>query len=283
MKTIQKSDFFKVLLSAILIEKSFNPRFNLTKLDELARSIATIGQKTPIEGFKVRGKDEFVLTAGHRRMAAIAIANKKYIGKEGYLQEPITQVNLIAGAKDEKTRLLTALLDGQTEKLTNAELIGGCTRLAEFMKPADIGQAIGRSQAQVYNFLAVAKAPQVIQDMVKDNLISVALVNQIQREAKGNEEKQIKMATDAVGNAQEDEPTPVSGGGATAPAKAPAKPAKKATAKNANTNKVSADVAKLQEALALSDETSVKGSLMKALINKLKSKASAEDIAKLLK
>jgi ParB/RepB/Spo0J family partition protein len=286
MKTIKKSDFFMVALGAILIEEGFNPRMELTKLDELAKSIATIGQKTPIEGFPVRGKDQFILTAGHRRMAAIAIANKKYIGKEGYLQEPITHVNVFKGAKDDKTRLLTALLDGQTEKLTNAELIGGCARLkAMGMSPKEIGQSIGKSQAQVYNLIAVANAPQAIQDLVRDNLISVALVNQIQREAKGNEEKQIEMAQEAVGNAQE-EPTaaPATGGGTKAPAKAPAKP-KKATAKNASTKKkVSADVAKLEAALALADENSAKGSLVKVLINKLKNKASTPaDIAKLLK
>lgn len=273
MKVIQKSDFFKVLVSAVTVEKGFNLRGEeLPKIDELAQSIATIGQKTPIEGVKVRGKDEFILTAGHRRLAAIKLANEKYIGTPGFLQEPITHVNLMAGSGDEKNRNLTMLLDGQVEKLTTAELAVGFKRLKdEFgMKPAEIGSAVGVSQAQVYNVLALFKAPELVQKLVADGLISVALVNEIQRTTKDADE-QIKLAQEAIENAnsetqdEQGEPKKV-----------------KATSANAKTSKVSADVAKLEKALLIAEST-VKASILKAVVEKLKQKASAEEIAELLK
>lgn len=267
MKTIQKSDFFKVLLSAIIVEKGFNVRTDLGNIDALAKSIATIGQQVPVIATKVRGKDEFVLTAGHRRMAAIHLANKKYGAN-------ITQVNVMTAKGDDKTRVLTMLLDGEgSKKLTTYELATGFVRLKEMgMKPKEIGDNVGVSQAQVYNILAISKAPQAIQDMVKAGDISVALVNEIQRTTKDADE-QIKLAQDAIADAQVDAPTTDG---------APKKK-KKATSSNAKTSKVSADVKKLEEALALADPTSAKAATLKAIVNKLKNKATAEDIAKLLK
>ncbi len=137
----------------------------------------------------------------------------------------------------------------------------------------EIGENVGVSQAQVYNIIAVSKAPQAIQEMVEAGDISVALVNEIQRTTKDADE-QVKLAQDAVANAQDEAPA--------TDGKKPAKK-KKATSSNAKTNKVSADVAKLEAAIELADPTSAKAATLKAIVNKLKSKASAEDIAKLLK
>jgi len=104
--------------------------------------------------------------------------------------------------------------------------------------------------------------------MVEAGDISIALVNEIQREAKGDEAKQIELAEEAVANAASESTDGKK---------------KKATSSNAKTSKVSADVAKLEAALALADATTAKAANLKAIVNKLKSKASAEDIAKLLK
>jgi hypothetical protein len=136
------------------------------------------------------------------------------------------------------------------------------------MKPLEIGESIGISQAQVYNILAVNKAPEAIQKMLEKGDISVALINEIQRTTKDAEE-QVSLALEAVAKASEE---------VTATGKK-----KVATAKNATTSKVSADVAKLEAAIALVDPTLAKVATLKAIINKLKAKASAEDISKLLK
>jgi len=263
MKTIQKSDFFKVLISAIVVENGFNVRKDMGDIDALAQSIAEIGQQNPIIATKVRGEEKFLLTAGHRRLAAIKLANEKYGAN-------ITHVNVMGASGDDKTRVLTMLLDGDgSKKLTASEMLTGFNRLKEEygMKPQEIGKAVGLSQAQVYNILAVSKAPEAIQKMVESGDISVALVNEIQRTTKDTDE-QVKLAEEAVANAKADTPDGKK---------------KKATSSNAKTSKVSADVAKLEAAIALADPTSAKAATLKAIVNKLKAKASAEDIAKLLK
>ena len=263
MKTIQKSDFFKVALSAIIVEEGFNVRLDMGDIDSLAQSMATIGQQVPIIATKVRGEDKFKLTAGHRRLAAIKLANEKYGAN-------ITQVNVMGASGDEKHRVLTMLLDGEgAKKLTPSEMASGFKRLKDEhgMKPQEIGKAIGLSQAQVYNILAINKAPEVIQKMVEEGEISVSLVNEIQRTTKDSEE-QIKLAKEAVENAK---------------LEAPEGKKKKATSSNAKTSKVSADVAKLEAAIAIADPTNAKTAILKAVVNKLKSKASPEEIAKLLK
>lgn len=262
MKTIQKSDFFKVAIAAIIVEDGFNVRKDMGDLDALAKSVASIGQQVPVIATKVRGEDKFTLTSGHRRLEAIKLANEKY-GAD------ITHVNVMGAKGDDKSRVLTMLLDGEgAKKLTTAELAAGFARLKEMgMKPKEIGESVGVSQAQVYNILAVGKAPDAIQKMVDAGDISVALVNEIQRETKDADE-QVKLAEDAVKNAKAD---------------APKGKKKKATSSNAKTKKSSSDVAKLEAAIELSDPTSAKVAQLKAIVNKLKSKASAEDIAKLLK
>jgi ParB/RepB/Spo0J family partition protein len=262
-KAIQKSDYFKVSLSALVVEEGFNVRKDMGDLDVLAKSIATIGQQVPVIATKVRGEDAFKLTAGHRRLAAIKLANEKYGAN-------ITQVIVMGASGDEKGRVLTMLLDGEgAKKLTTSELASGFARLKEMgMKPLEIGESIGISQAQVYNILAVNKAPEAIQKMLEKGDISVALINEIQRTTKDAEE-QVSLALEAVAKASEE---------VTATGKK-----KVATAKNATTSKVSADVAKLEAAIALVDPTLAKVATLKAIINKLKAKASAEDISKLLK
>lgn len=258
-KTIQKSDFFKVSLDAIVVEEGFNVREKLEDVDELAQSIAREGQLTPVIGFKVRGEEKFVLTAGHRRLAAIKLANEKYGAN-------ITHVNLMAGKSDDKNRVVIMLLDGDAAKsLSNEEMVKGIKRLIDAgMAKKDImtSLAIGKSQAQKYNLIKAAEAPAKIQEMIDKGVISVATVNKLQREAESDEQL-VALAEEAVANAEE-------------------KGEKKATGKNTKTAKVS-DVDKLEAALSLSGGENAKTALVKSIVNKLKAKASAEEIAKLLK
>lgn len=257
MKTIQKSDFFKVALAAIIVEENFNVREDLEGLDELAKSIATVGQQTPIEGYKVRGEDRYVLNKGHRRVAATHIANEKYIGKPGYLQNKITHLNLMAGSSDEKMRVIGMLLDGEASRpLTNREMVKGIKRLLDMdVDKKEIIQSLSltKSTAQAYNLIAAAKAPKAVQALIDQGLISVAKVNSLQRKAENNGELLIELVEDFVENGD--------------------KPKLKKTSV----------IEKLEAVLEGADKTSVKGAFLKALINKLKADASVEDIAKLLK
>lgn len=278
MKTEEKKrevrgrETFMIPISKIEIEKGFNPRKknNFGDIDELAQSIAKGGQEDPAELFKVRGEDRYILTRGHRRMMAIAIANEKYIGKDGYMTEKITELEAFKGSSDLKDRLIAAMRDsgGNIVKLTNAELIATFARLQDEVgvSPKELIGIVPMSTAQAYNVLAVLKAPKAIQKMVQDDLISIALVNQIIRKTK-DLDKQVELAEEAVGKAQ---------------VETPEGKVKKATAKHSSAKTLS-PIEVLEAALELADPTTAKAALVKSIVNKLKKKASAEDIAKLLK
>ncbi len=258
-KAVQKSDYYKVALDAIEVQEGFNVREKLEDIDVLAQSIAREGQITPVIGCKVRGEEKFVLTAGHRRFAAIKLANEKY-------GAGITHVNLMAGKSDEKNRVVTMLLDGDAAKsLSNEEMVKGIKRLIDAgMNKKDImsSLAIGKSQAQKYNLIKAAEAPEVIQEMIDKGVISLTTVNKLQREAQSDEEL-VALAEEAVADAKE-------------------KGEAKATGGNTRATKVS-DLDKLEEALSLVGKENAKTAIVKAVLNKLRGKASAEDIAKLLK
>jgi len=252
-KSIRKTDILKVLLAAIIVEEGFNVRESLGEedgsLDALAKQIAAQGQKQPLKG--VRKGDTVILTAGHRRLAAIHLANEKY-GAD------ITEALVITEKADDKARVFEMLIDGDGSKpLTNKEMVKGIERLIEMGVPQkEIVESLGmaKSQAQAYNLIAAAKAPKAVQQMLEDGLISVAKVNALQRQADSDEEL-IELAKQAA-----------------AAGKKP-KAAKK----------VSSDIATLEAALEIADPTTAKAALLKSIVNKLKAKASAEDIAKLLK
>ena len=90
--------------------------------------------------------------------------------------------------------------------------------------------------------------------MVEEGVISTAKVNEIQRATK-NEDEQVKLA----------------------------EAASKEGRKPKTERKVSSDIATLEAALEIADPTTAKAALLKSIVNKLKAKASPEEIAKLLK
>jgi len=253
-KSIRKTDIMLVLVSALIVEKNFNVRKEMGDIEALAKSIAKIGIQTPLVG--KRTGDQVIITAGHRRMLALSLANKKYIGKPGFLQEKIEYVKVLTTKGGEVDRTLVMLLDGEGAKLlTNSEMVQGIKRLLDGgMKPKDIIDSLGvsLSQAQKYNLVKAAKAPAAVQELMDKGKVSLATVNKLQREAK-DEAELIDLVNEAVASGAK------------------------------STKKVSADIQKLEDAVALADPTSAKAALVKAIVNKLKSKASAEDIAKLLK
>ena len=247
-KVIKKSDFLKVLISGIVVEEGFNVREDYGDIDALAQQIAAQGQKQPLKGKRV--KEQIILTAGHRRFEAIKLANEKYGAN-------IERVDVISEKSSDKARIFEMLIDGDGAKpLSNKEMVKGIKRLLDMgvaKKEIITSLGMGKSQAQNYNLVSAAQAPDLVQKMIDDELISIAKVNALQRKAE-NDEELVEMAQDFVDNK----------GKEVAP-------------------KVSADVAKLEKALALVDPTLAKAALVKVIINKLKSKSSAEDIAKLLK
>lgn len=252
-KAIKKTDILLVQLESIDIEEGFNVREDFGDIDSLAKQIAKQGQKQPLKG--VRNGNRITLTAGHRRLQAIKIANEKYGAK-------IERATVMTERADAKTRVLEMLIDGDGSKpLTNPEMIKGITRLLEMgvsRKEIIDSLGLGLSQAQKYNLVAAAEAPDVVKKMIEKGLISTAKVNDLQRKTSSDEEL-IEVAQEFVENKN-----------------------KEAGEKKVKKKSIS-DVEKLEMAIELSNSTNSKTAIIKAVVNKLKAGASPEVIAKLLK
>lgn len=253
-KAIKKTDMLKVRIDAIDVEDGFNVREDYGDIDGLAKQIAAQGQKQPLKG--VRNKERITLTAGHRRLRAIKLANEKY-GAE------ITHALVITEKADNKARVLEMLIDGDGSKpLTNSEMVKGITRLLEMGVPRKEivdSLGLGLSQAQKYNLVKAAEAPKAIQKMLEEGLISAAKVNALQREAKTDEEL-VEAAENFVAE----------------------KKVEKESGVKKKRKKSPSDVEKLEKALEIADSKSAKAAVLKAVVNKLKAGASPEEIAKLL-
>lgn len=251
-----KNDYIKVAVDNVIVEDGFNVRENLKEIDELAKSIIANGQINPGIGYKVRGTDKYVLTAGHRRFAAIKLANEKYGAN-------ITHMSIMAGSSDEKERVTAMLLDGDaSHNLTNAEMVKGISKLLALgvsKKEIIDSLAIGDSQAQKYNLVKAAEAPKAVQKMIENGEISVAKVNDLQRKTSTDDEL-VEAAQKFVENKKTEKEQP-----------------KQPRAKKQST------VELLEEAISLADPTSAKVANLKAIVRKLKSGATAQDIATLLK
>lgn len=268
--SVKRSDLFRIPLGQIEIEVGFNVREELKNIPELALSMHNLGQQTPAIVYKKRGTDTYVLTTGHRRFAAILEANEKHGSGIEYLEAKKT-------SSDAKQRLMTMLLDGEgsTQRLSNAEMMEGVARLIELGVPnKEIVDSLCASVSvpQAYNIINTAKAPQEIRDMISNGEISVALVNDIQRDTSSNEE-QVEVAKQAVENAK-------------------AQGKKKATGKNrkdakgVEKSKTNSTVQRLKDAIALAkengaNESSVQMAVAEALVQKLETRSSVEDIAKI--
>jgi ParB/RepB/Spo0J family partition protein len=246
---IKRIDFFRVPLSEIEVEEGFTVREDTGDLMPLAKSLAAMGQKVPMIGKRSKGK--FIVTAGHRRLAAAQLANEK-------LGANIEAMDFMVGEKDDDSRVLTMLLDGEGAKtLTNPEMVAGIARLlSNGMKKKAIVDSLvfGDSQAQKYNLVKAAEAPAEIAELLESGQISVAKVNALQRQANSDEEL-VELAQKAAADKKAGKKTP----------------------------KVNATIAKLEEAIGIAGKTQPKAAVLQAIVNRLKSGASAEDIAKMLK
>lgn len=240
----KRDDLKKVDPRNIEIEAGFNKRVDYGDIESLARSVVEVGVIEPIEGFKKRGEDKYVLTDGHRRHAAVMLALKYHAeGKKGFEDiSKIELIRLIPSSSNIKDRLYIMAITGEGKKpLTDLEKgkmydslieIG----LAEGKKRGEVIKEIcvklGVSQATVYNVLQLNSLPEEIRTAIGKGAISGSTVTTIIRDVK-DPEAQIKMVNEAIESAKED-------------AAKNGKATKKATAKNVKGMAAKTPIQKLQ-------------------------------------
>ena len=141
-------------------------RKEFTNLDELAATIITEGQQTPIIVDPINSDGLYVIQKGERRWRACKLADVKYIDVI-VSETPSSIADKVAGELIENI---------QRENLTPLEIATGlCVMAYEGgMKNIEIGNRIGKSEAFVSLHLSLMKLPEHILDLGKRSIVKSA-------------------------------------------------------------------------------------------------------------
>lgn len=162
MESAKESDIVQIPLSDIR-PNPYQPRksFDKEALDELATSIRNYGVFQPIIVKKsIKGYD---LVAGERRLRASKLAGLETIPA------------IVKDFSDEEMREIALLENLQRENLTSIELAWAYKGIIDSLhiRQEDLAAKIGKSRSHVTNTLGLLRLPDDVQDMVRDNKISM--------------------------------------------------------------------------------------------------------------
>ena len=162
MESANESDILQIPVGEIR-PNPYQPRktFDQQALDELATSIRNYGVFQPIIVKKsIKGYD---LIAGERRLRASKLAGLDTIPA------------IVKDFSDEQMREIALLENLQRENLTSIELAWAYKGIIDSLhiRQEDLAQKIGKSRSHVTNMLGLLRLPDDVQDMVRENKISM--------------------------------------------------------------------------------------------------------------
>ena len=162
METATEGDIKEIPLAEIR-PNPYQPRktFDQEALDELATSIKNYGVFQPIIVKKsIKGYD---LVAGERRLRASKLAGLETIPA------------IVKEFDDEAMREIALLENIQRENLSSIELAWAYKGIIDSLqiRQEDLAARIGKSRSHVTNILGLLRLPNDVQDIVRDNIISM--------------------------------------------------------------------------------------------------------------
>jgi len=162
------ADMYRLPLSVVTVDPTFNKRTDYGDMDELARQIAAVGQR--VYG-KVRLSDDgqsAVLIDGHRRLKAIQIANEKY----GAKIETFLCMAEEKGANEE-SRIVDMFMFGTGKPLTLLEQAEAIKCLQGYgWDIAKIAKTLGKTAPYISQLLTLNGSSHALREAVKKNTIS---------------------------------------------------------------------------------------------------------------
>ena len=162
MESAKESDILELPVSEIR-PNPYQPRksFDQEALDELATSIKNYGVFQPIIVKKsIKGYD---LIAGERRLRASKLAGLETIPA------------IIKDLSDDEMREIALLENLQRENLSSIELAWAYKGIIDSLhiRQEDLAAKIGKSRSHVTNTLGLLRLPDDVQDMVRDNKMTM--------------------------------------------------------------------------------------------------------------
>ncbi|UZW66942.1 nucleoid occlusion protein [Priestia flexa] len=186
VEKVLKDEVKQILVSSITPNR-YQPRtvFNQSKIEELALTIHTHGIIQPIVVRPV-GDNEYELIAGERRWRAVQSL--------GWERVPA----IIKDFNDTETASVALIENLQREELTAIEEALAYAKLLELhnLTQEALAQRLGKVQSTIANKLRLLKLPSLVQDAIKQKLIT-------ERHARAliplkNEEKQLQLLNDII-------------------------------------------------------------------------------------
>lgn len=181
-----RSDLLILGVKDLVEVNGFNVREDMGDIEGLAQSIAEVGIKVPLRGYKIKGgKDDgkYALVNGHRRYAAALLVVKKQPDLRIPLQpEP-------QGYTDEQ-RNLDLIVTNEGNKLSMMEEAVVVGRLiTDFnMERQHIASKIGKTDQHVADLETLLTASPGIKKMIKKNQVSATAVIATIRDKDGDME-----------------------------------------------------------------------------------------------
>lgn len=187
--TQRGEEIVKIPLNKVVIRKDFNVREDYGDIASLSQSIKYNGQLHPGR-VDVLKNGTFVITAGHRRFAAIKLLN-----------DPAIFFKAIVNGKDitEEDRLVLMFTDQDQKHLEPNEAAVIIQRLLNLGKTqGEIAMRIGRSQSYISQMIQFSREDKEVKDLVKSGKASISTVLKAKKEIKNKSERTEKIKTAAA-------------------------------------------------------------------------------------
>lgn len=169
----KKNNFFNFDYRQIEIEVGFNCREDMGDLEALGNDIAENGQSQPVSGFRKNGCETFILTDGHRRLAAICLVNALAVAQGKEVPVPYVACMIDSSKNNPEERVFSMLRSGEDphkKALNRVEIATAMKRLVNQNKltAKDIANKIGglKRLAYVYDTLMLGDSPRYLQSLV---------------------------------------------------------------------------------------------------------------------
>lgn len=202
-----KFDAFKVDVRNIIVDQQFNPRQenelkhytfeNVVEnceedIKELAQSIKEVGLQEPLEVFKKRKSNLYVLTDGFRRMKAIT-----YLIATG---TAFKQVKVIKGSANIEDRIIKALVSGTMKKKLSPVSEAECyKRLMSYgYNQSEIAAKIGKTHTHVKDMLILAEQSKEVKNLVNDNKVKASTVVTLAKDKNNTQEDVTETVKEVV-------------------------------------------------------------------------------------
>lgn len=191
-----RTDVYRLDPALILIRpnwngRDFNDPTNKDHIEQLAKSIASVGVKTPLRVTWDDGK--IYLTDGECRLRAVKLAIKK--GAEIKTVPVLTEDRY----SSEADQLFTQIVANSGKGFTPLEMAGVFKRLLDFgWSEKDIASKSGMSGQRVKDLLELNAAPAEVTKMIRDGDVKATTAQKVIRSNKGNTKAAIETLTKAI-------------------------------------------------------------------------------------